>query len=408
MRFQYRAINSQGAPIQGELDASSDRDALNILSQQNLTPVMVELAGQPTAQANALQPSTRARKVSAEDTALALQELGTLVQAGIPLAEATQSLAESHTGAPTGKLFSDVRRYLGGGDSLSASLTRAAGESKVQFPNYIPPLIKAAEATGEVGPALLSGSQQMLADAKARSETISALIYPMILVAVGIAVTLYIFVSVVPNFANVIKNARTPPPEFSRNVILLGVWLKANLIWVLGAAAAVIALTVGALQQRSVREQCFEWLSNQPIIGPWLISSQVARWSGVFGALIQARVPIVDAMELAQNTLGIPNMRRKLDVARKSLRQGERLASVLQPTGLLRPTALNLIRVGEKSSDLANMLFSVSKLEGEAATERRKRVMTLIEPAAIILIGLAVGTIMYSLVSAMQAMTVLR
>jgi general secretion pathway protein F len=405
IRFRYRAVNTQGAAIQGEIEAASDRDALNLLAQQNLTPVEVD-AIQSATSVEVARSQAKSGKVKAEDVALALQELGTLIKAGIPLADAVQSLAESHGVSLTGRMFSDVRRRLGGGDPLSTALVAAAPSYKVIFPGYVEPLIKASEATGELGPSLLSASEQMLADVRMREETKSALIYPAILVIVGIAITLYIFMQVVPSFAPILKNAKAKEiPEFAKNVILLGVWLRSNIVWVAAAAGGLVLFLYGLLSQKSVRESLFEWLAHQPVIGPWIISAQVTRWASVFGALIDARVPIVQAMELAQNTLGVPNIRRKLEVARKGLRQGERLAQVLQPAGLLRPTALNLIRVGEASSELGKMLHAVAKLEGEAAAERRKRVLSLIEPAAIVLIGVAVGTIMYALISAMSSIT---
>ncbi len=402
-RFKYRAINASGASLEGELDALNDRDALNQLAQQSLTPLSIQTLSKESLSNQSKANS--AKRASQEDVALVLQELGTLVSAGVPLAEAAQSLAESHGHTQIGTVFTDVRRRLGAGETLSTALQSACKEQRITLPEYVEPLVRASEATGELGNALASASQQMLSDVRLREETISALIYPVILVVVGIVITLYIFMQVVPNFAPILKNTRAQGPEFSRFIITMGVWLKVNAIWIFGTLAALSVITISGLRQRSVRESTFEWLADKPVIGPWLIASQVSRWASVFGALIQSKVPIVQAMELAQATLAVPNIRRKLDIARKSLRQGERLALVLAPTGLLRPTALNLIRVGEASSELGKMLQAVAKLEGDTANERRKRLLALIEPIAILFIGIAVGTIMYSIISAMTSLS---
>jgi general secretion pathway protein F len=144
-----------------------------------------------------------------------------------------------------------------------------------------------------------------------------------------------------------------------------------------------------------------------PVLGEWYVSTQIARWASVFGVLLQSRVPIVRAMELAEVTLELPALRARLNNALKSLRQGERLATALSATGMLKPTGLNLIRVGEQSGELGNMLKALSEIEEQAGQERKKRFLTLLEPACILVIGGIVAFVMYAVISALTSFNTL-
>jgi general secretion pathway protein F len=392
--FDYKAVNGDAKSVEGEVSADSERAALAVLSQQGLTPLKLALRDEATFAVGG--GSTR---VGAKDLALVVKELATLTRAGIPLAEAINSIAQAHHASDVGRGFLEVKSRLNGGEPLS----RALAASGLKFPPYLAQLTQAAEMAGTLPQALESASQQMLYEERIREETKSALIYPMVLVLAGIAAILFVFVQVVPKFAPILKNARAKVPELSVAVIQTGVFMRDHIAWIAAFAALLVAAAVLVARSAKAREWVMDRVVRVPLLGEWYVSTQIARWASVFGVLLQSRVPIVRAMELAEVTLELPALRARLNNALKNLRQGERLATVLAGTGMLKPTGLNLIRVGEQSGELGNMLKALADIENEAGQERKKRFLTLLEPACILVIGAVVAFVMYAVISALTS-----
>lgn len=395
--FDYKAVNAEAKSVQGEISAETERAALAALSLQGLTPLALTL------RSNAMRPGGGQRKVGAKDLALVVKELATLTRAGIPLAEAVNSIAQAHHASDVGRGFREVKAKLNSGEALS----KALGASGLQFPPYLAQLTQAAEMAGTLPQALESASSQMLYEERVREETKSALIYPMVLVVAGIAAILFVFIQVVPKFAPILKNSRAKVPEFSAAVIQAGVFMREHLWWIVAIAIALVAAAFAIARNPRTREWVMDRVVNVPMVGEWYVSTQIARWASVLGVLLQSRVPIVRAMELAEVTLELPALRARLNNALKSLRQGERLAAALAATGMLKPTGLNLIRVGEQSGELGNMLKALSEIEEQAGQERKKRFLTLLEPACILAIGAVVAFVMYAVISALTSFNTL-
>jgi general secretion pathway protein F len=393
--FTYKAINGKAETVEGDLIAASERDALQQLATQGLTPTLLA--------ARSVTTGRRGKRASAEDLALVVKELATLARAGIPLAESVASIADAHSGTQIGQGFAEIRTRLNAGEPLS----RGFSECGLAFPPYLPQLTQAAEFSGQLPQALEQAAQQMLYEERIRQETRSALIYPAVLVVAGVASVLFIFTNVVPKFAPLLKNPRAKVPEFSQWVIQAGLLLRDNLT-LLGILSALAVVAIVAIRQnRAAREALLTYLVRVPVLGTWYLSTQVARWASVFGVLLNARVPIVRAMELAEVTVQLPALRARLDAALKSLRQGERLAAALAATRLIRPTGLNLIRVGEQSGELGNMLKALAEIEEQSGQERKRRFLALLEPACILAIGIVIAMVMYAVISAITSFNTL-
>ena len=324
-----------------------------------------------------------------------------LLNAGVPLAEAVASINQTHGDGPIGRAFGEVNSALRSGGSL----TQALRDTKLGLPDYVLQLTSAGEMMGKLGSALHSAADQMEYQAKIQQEVRNALIYPSILVTSGLLATLLVFVVVVPKFANMLKSSRAEIPALSVVVLKIGMFVKENLFWLgLGAAAAAFAIAV-ALSREESRQKAMEFLARLPVVGDWLIQTEIGRWASMFGTLLENRVPIVDAMELAQKGLRINFLRHQLRQALRDLRGGQRLGDALATTRVISLTGLNLIRVGERSGELAGMLRTLATLHENAGRDRLKRFMILLEPMAILLIGGMIGTIMIAIMLAITSIS---
>ncbi len=392
MRFEYSARDAGGRPHSGLIDAADTAAALAQLSAQGLMPVQLRAVAAPTA------PQRRSRaSIKLADQVVLLRELATLLSAGVALGDALPSLVEAYQGQALGQPLAGMEALVRGGGRLSEALK----QPDLRMPVYVIALTQAGEASGALAQALQDAADQMELSRKAGEDLRSALIYPSVLVGAGTLAVFFIFVGVVPRFANLIRGSRQVP-DMSRWVIESGVFVRAHLWETLALIGALIAAAVVALTRESTREALLQLLQRTPVVGPWLVQAEIGRWATVLGALLQNRVAILPAMELAQGVLRLRALRAGLERAAKGLQQGQSLSSGLETQAWFPRTRLNLIRVGERSGELPRMLLALGSSQREAAALLQKRMLGLIEPVAILLIGVVIGFVM---VAVMMAIT---
>lgn len=400
--FRYRAIDRQGQPADGQLRATDAADATRRLLAQGLRPVKVEGVGE----ASVLVPAPagaglgRGPRIGVRELQGLLQELGTLLQAGISLADALPSLATSYARRPLGPALVLANQRLRAGATLSAALDQPG----LVWPPYVPALMKAGEASGEMAQALQEAAAQMGHELNTATELRNALVYPAVLVLAGVAAVLVIFIGVVPRFAGLVRNSRADIPEISRWVIETGSAMQQNLGALSLGAAAVAAVLVSLASQPGVRAAALQALATLPVMGPWLRSVDIGRWALVLGALLANRVPIVQALELSAGTLRLRPLRQGILRAGAQLQQGRSLTEVLEQQAWFPEVRLSLVRVGERSGELPRMLRALGETETHAARTLQKRLLALVEPAAILIIGAVIGVIMVAVMTAITSL----
>lgn len=396
MDFRYHAVTSQGQAVSGQISARGEREAARLLRERELTPVELSPAG--TDSSNRNKPAKRA---SEQDKALVIRELAILLSAGVPLAETVESIAASHTDTTIGAAFAHVHTKLRGGAAFSEGLRSAP----IEWPDYLFQLVAAGEHTGKLANALQGAAAQMEYEQRVKSEMRSALLYPMILVLSGIAATLLIFIVVVPKFSNILKSSRAQVPDISVWVLSAGLFVRENLLAVGLAAAAAVMLAASALANQSMRHRLLQLVAGLPVLGTWLLETEIGRWSAMLGILLENRVPILKAMELSQEGARLDQVRLKLRQSAREVKAGKKLADALAGVQLLNVAGLNLVRVGERSGELASMLRALATLHENAGRERLKRFLILLEPIAILLIGGVIGLIMVAVMLAITSVS---
>lgn len=395
MEFQYQAANSQGQVLSGQISAADERQAMRLLQQQNLTPISITSAATVSSGGK-----TSSKPASNQDKTLAIQELTTLLNAGVPLAESVASISIAHAGSTIGSAFAIGLTALRRGERFSEALRLMA----LDLPVYVYQLAAAGELTGKLGASLHTAVTQMEYEDRMRQEMRNALTYPAILVISGIAATLLVFIVVVPKFANLLKGNASNIPLLSKWVIGTGMFVQANLLWVGLIAFAIIMSVLSGLRNPVMRRRAFEGLVRIPILGLWILETEMGRWASMLGALLENRVPIITAMELALSGVKITALRNSLQQVLREVRGGTRFADALANNRALEATGINLIRVGERSGELAPMLRALATLYDNAGRDRMKRFLLLLEPIAILLIGSIIGLIMVAIMLAVTSM----
>ncbi len=396
-RFKYRALDARGQQLSGQLEAASDAEAARLLLRQGLKPLQI-IGSEP---ATGPRAGAAGRKtITVQDRVVALQELATLLKAGVALDEALESLAGGHASSGIGRAMHKTLAAVRAGQSLHDALL----DSGLGLAPYLMTLVRVGEASGSLDEALHDAAAQLEFQRKTAQELRNALIYPTVLVVAGVLAVLIIFLGVIPKFAPLLKNTRGQVPEFSMWVIQSALYLKTHLLPV-GLGAGALLGGAGALLARpQVRAQLLNRLAQAPVLGPWLRDAEVGRWALLTGTMLRNRVPLLEALRLSRGAASLGEFGLLLGSAVRELENGRSLYEALRQSHWIPAARLNLIKVGERSGTLDAMLISLGTMQSESARERQKQAMTLIEPAAILIIGAVIGALMISVMMAITSM----
>lgn len=400
-RFHYRARDAEGQERRGLVEAMDLAGAVQALQRKQLMPIEVTPAGV----AAAVRPGLGGRgaaggTIAATERIVLLQELATLLEAGVSVAEALPSMAEAYAAQPSGPSLAALRDAVNAGRPLAEGLRQA---TRLGLPPYALALVEAGEASGALARSMKEAAEQLEHDRRIAEEMRNALIYPSVLVVVGTLVILAIFIGVVPRFANLINNPRADIPQLSRQVIAVAVYVKLHGLTFALLAAAVLAALLGTFNGLAGRRRLLRAAMTVPGLRQWLVEADIGRWASVLGALLGNRVPVIRALQLSAAAVRVDAM--AADVARLAaeLERGRTLADALRELAWFPASRVNLVRVGERSGELPKTLATLGAMHTDAARGRQRRLLALIEPVAILLIGAVVGFVMVAVMSAITS-----
>lgn len=396
MWFAYKAVDAAGFPQHGELEAASEKDALQSLFERGVTPVELK-ERQP---GNSLT-SSGSMTIRRSDVVALIRELATLLGSGVGLSETLTTLHEATSHRGVRATLSRLIAAVHGGEGFSAALA----QSGLDLPEYVHALARAGEATGDFGGALARCADQLEFEEGMRNQAREALIYPIILICTGVAAIMFIFSFVVPRFAGILKGRSVNLPWISEWVLNTGMFVRSH--WELMLVAAVVLAGTATLLLRNpaARTAAVARLAHLPVFSDWVSSAETSRWTSILAVLVQSRVPILLSLELAATSVRLRDNAARLRSVEDDVRQGKRLSAAIEDRRLLEGSALTMLKVGEHSGELGKMLSYVASSSAERFRQLQKRVVALIEPISILVIGLVLGVVMVGVVLAMTSLT---
>ncbi|MGF6391187.1 type II secretion system F family protein [Pseudomonas plecoglossicida] len=380
MRYSLKALGRQGV-VQLQIDADDAEQARRRAEDQGLRVVSVRgrgsaLSGLPW------------KRDAAFDLVLFSQELTTLLNAGLPLIDALESLAEK---APTGsarKVMEALVRQLYEGRSLSQAL---AQQPRVFPPLYVA-LVQSSERTGALGDALhrYIGYRQRLD--LVRQKLVGASVYPLLLLLVGGGVVLFLLGYVVPRFSLVFEGMGSELPWLSRVLMQIGLFLHAQQLPLALATAGGIGVLVLLRRNPLVRRWGSRQLRRLPALHSRLLMYELARFYRSLGILLQGGIPILTAMGMARGLLGSAAA-QGLEQATGRVGEGLPLSDALEAGQLVTPVSLRLLRAGEQSGNLGEMLERCADFHDQEIGRWVEWFVKLFEPLLMTFIGLLIGLI---------------
>ena len=395
LTFDYEAVDSNGRSLSGKVDAIHARDAQRHLESQGLTPITIS---HPKTNKFSITSILR-RPPTPKDYVICLKQLSMLLTSGVPLVNGINTLKGQGLHSDLDAAFEEIERRLRSGERFSSALQAAVPE----LPPYVFQLSEAGEATGQLGPSLASAATQMEYDQRIRQEIRNALTYPSILILTGIGAVLFIFIVVVPRFSAMLKSVKEPLPWISSAVLNTGMFLNENRLLVL---VLVLICTISlwwALKQQGFRIWVREQIAKVPLVGKWLYEAELARWASMLSTMLSNGVDLITSLKLARDSITLRSLRDRLDQVEKLVRSGQSLSEAMRNQRAFTATAISLIQVGQESGELASMLESLAALYQESGQQRMRRFLLLLEPIAILMIGIVIGGIVTAIMLAITS-----
>lgn len=379
MRYEVRGLSPENRIVSIVVDAADDGDARLLAKARGLHVMRIDRVR-----------SLRQPAASRAGFSLVLfsQELLALLTAGLTIVEGLEALAERAGGARRSNVLERLLAGLRDGKRFSSLL---AEQSDVFPPLYVG-IVRAAEGTSD-----LPRSLQRYVDYQSRIDTVrnklvSAAIYPSILLVAGGGVAAFLIAYVVPRFATIYEGTGRALPWMSQLLLDWGRFAAAHGLSLSAGTAACAAAGFVGLRTAIAKVGVMSLLARVPLIGSHLRIYELSRLYLTLGMLLEGGVPIVPAMETAAWTISLA-LRQRLGHARASVQAGIALSSAFDAQGLTTPISLRMLRVGERSGELGNMLTQSAAFYDGEISRWIDRFTRMFEPLLMAAIGLVVGTI---------------
>jgi len=384
-QFSYTALDRSGKQVTGQLAAENPEEVKRRLRDMGYFPSQIGEAAQVTL----VRQARERRRISATDIVIMTRQLADMTAARLPMFRGFSVLIEQ---APPGALretLTQIRDDIQQGRPLSEALA----EHPRYFPDLYVNMVRAGETSGHLDAVLLRLADFLEKSMTRRSQVISALLYPAVLITVAIAAVAFIIGFLVPKLSQLFADMEATLPLVTR--ILLGIAdVVAASWWGLLIAVLVLVLTLRWYARTEPGKDALDLLALRvPLMGPVWHKMAVSRLARTFGTMLAGGVPILTSLEISGNAVGNRPMSRAVATAREEVQQGTAVAAAFEHTGAFPPLLIHMAGVGEETGQLPDMMARVADSLDFEVDSTLGRLTTLLEPFVIVVMGVIVGFI---------------
>lgn len=377
--IRYEALDASGRKVSGVLEADTPRQARSQLRARGLLPVSVADHARDEA-----QPAFGwSRHISAAELSLLTRQLATLLESGLTMEQTLNALIEQAATPVARETLTGVKAEISAGHSLAAALGRYPGS----FPDFYCALVHGGEESGAL-PTVLQHLADYLDTRQAlKQKTGLALLYPALVTLVAVSIVTGLLVYVVPQVVHVFQQSRQTLPILTRALIGLSDFLRAAWPYLTVALIAAIAGISALLKRAAPRRRFDAWLLRAPVIGPLARGINTSRFASTLAILVGGGVPLLTGLRSGARVVTNTVMRESIERAIEQVREGASLSRALGASREFPPMLIHLISSGEASGRLQHMLERAARLETQSLERRMQVLLTLIEPAMIVMMG---------------------
>jgi len=378
--FAWEAVDSKGRRKRGELESDSERSARKSIKEQGLIVRRLDVIQDKHEHAKGVQKQS----LNADETTLFLQQLSTLTSAGMSLTDALEAVSAGMENKRARRAVSFVRQQVLEGSSLADALRH------IGMDDVVCNMVAAGEETGQLE-AVASRLSDLLEKRQQMSQDLlSAVLYPAIILCFGFLVMAILLTWVVPQIVSVFEHSGGELPMLTQVVIGISDFLRAYGLMLILSAAGALFLAMIAMRNPNIRRKRDQLLLRTPLLATLFKKIEMARFARTLGMLLSGGVSTLAAMLIAKQSFMLMPMHDMGEHAREVLREGGNLSDVLRQHEMPH-LAVQLIAVGEQSGQLDSMLIRVANQYEQEISRNLKRILTVIEPALMLVMAIMVG-----------------
>ena len=393
MEYRCRLGTPAGEVIEGVYVAESEARLRREFEDKGLYVLAIQQAGRRALAGVHLPAMPRRRKVPNREFLVFNQELATLLKAGMPLVQSLDILRQRITNPVFKVVLDDVYERVRSGSALSEAFEAHQG----LFPGVYTASLLAGEKSGNLEQVLRRYVSYVKVISAVRRKTISALVYPAILVALSVVVVTVIVVKVVPEFGNFYNQFGKELPLSTRFIVGLSEFVTSYFVLLLLGAAGLVAVVWTWMKRPGQKRRLDRALLRIPMVGPIAQKFSTSQGARTLATLLGGGIPLVNALEVTSRSLSNQHMAAELTSAAQQVREGRSLAATLNDSGAFPDVAIKMVEVGESTGALQEMLNSLADFYDEEIDTNLGRFVTIIEPALLVIMGVVIAGLLLSL-----------
>ncbi len=398
--FEYKGLNKAGKSVKGVIDAENSRAARTKLKKDNI--FVTEIKDKKKAESKNRQASAKGKSVGVKDLALMTKQLAVLIKANIPIVDALAAVSEQVENPVLSEALADAKNMVNEGIPLHKTLLKYPQI----FNNIYVTMVEAGEASGSLENILMRLAEFTEAQAELREKLKSAMTYPIIMLVIVVAVLMGLFVFVIPKMVTVFEAFpelelpwyTTAMIDFSE--IMVGSWY-----FILGGAILSYLLFFNWKKTEEGQKKWDAISLQLPVLGQVTRLVAVSRFTRTLSTLLNGGVPMLNALEIVKRVVGNHVIAEAVEVARANISEGENIAGPMAKSGQFPPLVVHMIRIGEKTGELENMLTQVSDAYDFQVKAKIDQLTSMMTPVITVVMGITIFVIVLSIVVPMMEMT---
>lgn len=381
--FSYKAVSAAGKDVKGSVEAESREEAARKIKEQGLIPVSIGKQGALDKDVNI--PIFKGKKIPARDMSVFCRQFASILKAGVSVINALEMLAEQTENKKLKEAIVNTQSNVEKGESLSDSMRQNDA-----FPSILIDMVRAGEASGSLENSLTRMAIQFEKDAKLNGIVKKAMMYPIVLICVMIGVVIVMLTFVIPSFMTMFEDLDSELPVTTRAILAMSNSLKNYwYIYIIVVVGAVVGIQMYKRTDNG-KHNLDKLKLKIPVFGLLQTKSACASFARTMSTLLQAGMPMIDALEISASTMKNVLFYDGLEKVKNGVSLGLPLSNQLKATGLFPAMVVHMVGIGEETGNVEEMLTNSATYYEEEVEVQTQTLTSLMEPIIIVLMAFVV------------------
>lgn len=388
--YSYSAKDVYGKSVRGLMEADDEKDFLEKIHQKGLYCTDYN--------ETSAKSKKSVKKFKTKDLAFNCRQLSAMLSSGLTLVKSLDILSREQPTEAAKAVWQDIYENVQKGESFSSALEMHSGT----FPQFLISMVNAGESSGSLDVIMQRMSDHYAKENKMNNTVKSAMMYPIILLILSVAIVIGMFTFIMPTFVGMFDDPSSMP-TLTRGMLAISNFLKKRWYILIGVVVALVFLIRYLLKVPSYRLKFDKLLIKGPGFGKLIVTIYTARFSRTLSSLYSSGIPMVECLERASAILGNSYIDQKFEKVIDEVKQGAALSAAIQRTEIFDSMFCSIIYVGEESGSLDEILTKSSDYYEEESDSAVQRLVSMLEPVMIIVLGIMVGLIVASVLPALYS-----